>query len=290
MTTPSVRGAAGQLRPAASGRGRGWQELRKPANPAPGGGFTFANDGTYWRRLISLAATIATSATAGTRTLGIAYQDGDGFTYNFVPLSNEIGPSQTLTAYGDLATVTPVQVPESHQGEGSVTSPGAAATITSFSLPAGGWTLNWTIELAGTPAAGDANNFQLTLGAVQELVSINPGAVAGPLQQNGVQVQVPAGGATVAVKSIAAGTAGAIYTAQLVALPANLIQLQVTLPDFIVKSGWQIVLQLGSPQAGDQISGLGLLFENYPSSDYDALEGDPADRLAELIVAIAAGG
>lgn len=285
----SISAAPAQLRQGAAILGRGWSQLVKPPQPPAGAGFTRAVPGDYWERLLSLAFTLTTSAAAGTRTLAVAYADGDGYVFNLVPISNEIGPSQQLTGYGDLASVTPVQAPNSHQSEGSVTTPGALAAVTSLVLPSGGWTLSWQVQLAGTPAAADANNFGLYAGTAQVLESVNAGAVGGPWQQETVQVQVPVGGATYAVKSISAGTAGAIYSAQLVASPANVMQLQVQLPDFVMKSGWQVSLQLGGAQAADQLSGLGMLLERYPSSDIDRLAGYPATVLAEIVASLASG-
>lgn len=107
---------------------------------------------------------------------------------------------------------------QSSANSGSVTSPGAAATITSLALPAGTYSVQWTVVLSGTLGAGDTNNLQLTNGAAQVAPSLNAGA-AGTYVQQTATVVVPAGGATVAVKSIAAATAGGVYAAQLTASP-----------------------------------------------------------------------
>lgn len=280
----TLSGAASQLRQGATVRGRGWQTLLRPPQPAAAASYLRTIPAEYWERVLSLAFTLTTSAAAGIRTLALAYQDGDQFTFNLVPISNEIGPSQQLTGYADLASVTPVQAPSSHDTENSVTAPAAGGVITSLALPSGGWTLAWQVQLAGTPAAADANNFQLRQGAAVLLESINPGAVGGPWPQDSIEVQIPVGGATVSVNANGVGTAGAIYSAQLVASPANVMQLQVQIPDFILKSGWQLALQLGGAQAGDQISALGLLVERFPSGDIDQLAGDPIAELASELV------
>lgn len=105
-------------------------------------------------------------------------------------------------ASGDVATDT----------EGTVTTPGAGAAIaTSPALGGGTYTVKWTVSLAGTPGAGDANNFGLFVGATQVATSVNLGA-GGEYPQPDTQVTVPQGTA-VSVKAIGAGTAGAIYTA-----------------------------------------------------------------------------
>lgn len=101
---------------------------------------------------------------------------------------------------------------------GQQTSPGAAATITSQALAAGTYQVQWTVVLSGTLGAGDANNLQLTNGATQVAVSNNAGA-AGTYVQQTATIVVPAGGATVAVKSVAAATVGGTYAAQLTTTP-----------------------------------------------------------------------
>ena len=96
---------------------------------------------------------------------------------------------------------------------GESTSPAAGATVATFStVPAGEYTLNWQTQLEGTVGAGDENNFKVTLAGVQIGESQNPPA-AGVTNQEPIQVTVPAGGAILAVKTIAAGTASSIYSA-----------------------------------------------------------------------------
>lgn len=96
---------------------------------------------------------------------------------------------------------------------GSVTSPAATANIASIgTVPADEYTLNWQVELGGTLAAGDANNFEVTVTGVQQALSLNP-AAAGIYPQDPIQITVPPGGATVSIKALAAGTVGAVYSA-----------------------------------------------------------------------------
>lgn len=108
------------------------------------------------------------------------------------------------------------------QAQGSVTSPGAAATIAQIllaNLSLVTYNIQWTVELDGTPGAGDVNNFRLFLGGTVLATSVNDGAIGRYVQEN-VQVTVPAGLASgIRVQSIAAGTAGAIYSAQITASP-----------------------------------------------------------------------
>lgn len=115
------------------------------------------------------------------------------------------------------------------QGSGSVTSPAATTTIaTTASLAAGSYQVSWEVELAGTLAAGDANNFRLVDANGNVLVSINA-AAAGVYPQGTVEVNTTVAGA-IFVQSIAAGTVGAVYSAQLTAqptfTPAAIVELQ----------------------------------------------------------------
>lgn len=104
---------------------------------------------------------------------------------------------------------------DSTQNTGQVVSPGIGTTIASVTgLPAGDYSVTWTVELVGAAAAADQNNFQLNNGAAAVLASDNAGA-AGSYNQPGVIIPVAAGG-TVSVVAIAAGTVGVTYRAQLV--------------------------------------------------------------------------
>lgn len=113
---------------------------------------------------------------------------------------------------------------------GSVTSPGAAAVIASISLLAGvTYSVNWSVELGGTVGAGDANNFQLNASFGQPLTSENAGAV-------GVYPQIPTTITVgtlgfIRVSSIAAGTVGAVYTANIDITPIAGIAAAVELQD-----------------------------------------------------------
>lgn len=105
------------------------------------------------------------------------------------------------------------------QGSGSVTSPAALATIaTTAVLSAGTYIVAWEVELAGTLAAGDANNFQLVDAAGVVVGSINA-AVAGVYPQENVEVTTTVAGA-ILVRANNIGTVGAIYSAQLTAQPS----------------------------------------------------------------------
>jgi phage tail sheath protein FI len=91
-------------------------------------------------------------------------------------------------------------------------NPAAETTIASLNLTAGTYSVNWTVQLSGTAAAGDANNFGLYNGTNLVATSANAGA-AGTYPQSQESVTIPANGATLAIKNINAGTAEAVYEA-----------------------------------------------------------------------------
>lgn len=107
----------------------------------------------------------------------------------------------------------------------AVTAPAAGGIITSISnaallavAPSGTlWSVKWTVSLAGTPGAGENNNFELTspLGTVKDQ-SVQPGA-AGEWSFGPVEILVTSNGLN--VQAIAIGTAGAIYDAEIEATP-----------------------------------------------------------------------
>jgi hypothetical protein len=102
------------------------------------------------------------------------------------------------------------------QNSGSVTTPGAGATIVSITNPtASDLQVVWQVQLTGTPSGTDRNNFQLLNGAAVVLASINGGS-SGIFTQPNVVITVPAGG-TVSIQAIGAATVGAVYSAQIVA-------------------------------------------------------------------------
>lgn len=104
--------------------------------------------------------------------------------------------------------------------EGSVLAPAALAQIVAETLlPGITWTVQWTVELIGAAAAGDANNFQLKSSGGLLLRSVNPGA-AGVYPQPQVDVPVPTFG-TLEVDAVGAGTAGVTYVASITLTPSN---------------------------------------------------------------------
>lgn len=117
------------------------------------------------------------------------------------------------------------------QAEGQAVAPGAGAAIVTLSgIPAGIYTVNWTVSLQGAAAAADANNFQLKNGAAVVENAINAGA-AGAYPQVPVQITVAAG-TSVTINAIGAGTAGVTYLAQIelvpIATPVTRVEIQDT--------------------------------------------------------------
>lgn len=161
----------------------------------------------------------AAAATAGKRLLGgplriVGYSLNDG------------AAGQGLTATGQQ------------------TAPGAGATIASISLPNGEYTVEWTLELQGTPGAGEVNNVALDIGATQVATSVNLGAVGNYPQQN-ANVSVTGGPLTLAAKAIGAGTAGAIYIINFTITPTG--NSQCTLSD-----GGMVVATISVLQGADR--------------------------------------
>lgn len=102
----------------------------------------------------------------------------------------------------------------------SATAPAAGATIASISLANGTYQVAWTLELTGTPGAGDADNVQVFIGATQVATSANAGAV-GTYPQEETQVTVVSGPLTLAFKANGAGTVGAVYKIEANITPIN---------------------------------------------------------------------
>lgn len=150
------------------------------------------------------------------------YGSWQGYT---VPLLGNI-PAQLLTRkpLRDEAFIANTQTNaavSSFSSYGSVTSPGAVATILTVgngSAPAGLYQVTWTVELEGTVSATDIDNFRLHVNGVGNPFanSLNPGAV-------GVFPQMPVneviGTTGVSIQTVNAGTVGAIYSAHMSLTP-----------------------------------------------------------------------
>lgn len=281
----SVSAAPGQLRQGAQGRGRGWQQLLKPASPAAGASFLRTTPADYWERLLSMSFTLVTSAAAGLRSLNINLLDGDGYVFNSTPISNKINPSTTITGYADIFSVTAIgaqQIPDQAQATA------AAAGNATATLPVGAQLTTIAITWGNVVTA---NNVTVTIANLQggnslvDNVALAVGANPMYLRTFSSGPLVPAAGQAITVTVTGnANSPTAVITAVGTA-PQNSGSLQVQLPDLVMKSGWQLQLQLAGAQAADQLSAIGLLLDRFPSSDIYELEGDPVTQLADAILA-----
>jgi hypothetical protein len=114
--------------------------------------------------------------------------------------------------------------------EAALVSPGAGATIASIAnVPAGVYTISWSVQLIGAAAAADQDNFQLFSGATLLSTSLNAGA-AGQYPQTAVQFSLTSQ-QTIAVKALAAGTVGVTYAVQLSVVPVTAGQAVLELQD-----------------------------------------------------------
>jgi hypothetical protein len=86
---------------------------------------------------------------------------------------------------------------------GNVTSPSSFQIFDSVQIPAGTYTVNWSVTLSGPVGANEANNFALAIGGALVAQSVNP-AAAGTYPQAPVTVTSPGGagfGASLNIKS-----------------------------------------------------------------------------------------
>jgi hypothetical protein len=127
------------------------------------------------------------------------------------------GEAPTALSYqGNITEPTQVEL------EGSVTGPAGGATIVTLTPVPGTYTANWTVSFTGgSPVGADSDNFGLYLGATLLLQSDNAPNTSNSYPQPPIQVTEPVASTAVTVKAIGAGTAGVVYTAQLVLTPVQ---------------------------------------------------------------------
>jgi hypothetical protein len=283
VTDHSLSTVPGQLRPSALVRGRGWPQLLKGIVPAAGNNWVRTVPGEFWERPIALAFTLATSSTVTPRTLAMNFMDGDGNIYNQTQIAVGIPAGVTTSQYGDLIAVSPIQGGQTFAAEGSVTSPAATTQLAAVSLlPAGTYLVTATVNLAGTLSqATDANNIRIDNGGSGVYEILDNDISSFPQNFGPYSIDVPAGG-TVRVATIGAGTAASVYSASLALTPAA-YQGGFQFPDILMKSGHQLQVAVGNVQAADQLSGIFLLTERYPSADVYLRGQALADELAAVI-------
>lgn len=131
----------------------------------------------------------------------------------------------------------------------SAAAPGAGVTVASISLGNGQYQVEWTLEITGTPGAGDVDNVQVIVGATLIATSVNPGAV-GNYSQEEVNAVVVFGPVNLMFKAIGAATAGSTYKVE-----ANITPL--TGATATIFDGAQIVGSPGMPPAGSDTKWIG---------------------------------
>lgn len=290
MTTPNparlIEGTLADLRTLMGrpvGLRRGNTYLVPLPNPAAGSGLVYKVDAAFWEHVVSLLFTFTASAAAGLRSLSIALANSDGTPFNITPAGPSILAGQTWQISADMSEGPFSFAGPSQDATGSVTSPAALGTVVSLgTVPAGEYVINWTVGLGGTLGAADRNNFALVVGGNTIATSVNE-PVAGEYPQPAETVDIPAGGTTILIQAIALGTVGAIYSATVTVSQITAGIACPQLPDIVLKAGYQLQINGINLKAADQISGVQLLTERYPSNWADgSLESD-LEGLLELL-------
>jgi hypothetical protein len=114
----------------------------------------------------------------------------------------------------------------SYDGEGEAPLPVAAGqTVASLNggnpIPPGEYTLSGSTMLSGTGTVADINNMALYVGATQVTILSNGDGNEQLFPLPNITFTVPAGGAVVSIKILAAGSGTANYWASFVGTPAN---------------------------------------------------------------------
>jgi hypothetical protein len=262
-------------------RGNTW--LTTFPNQTAGQPLSYPISNTYWERIVAVSAVLVTSSTAGYRQVQANYLSGDGGIIDQSQCSGLIGPSTTWSIYGDLTGSPAIGAGASPQVQGQVTSPAALTAIASETLPQGSYEVTWQVGLSGTTGASDADNFGLYVGSTLVATSENETTAGGQWPQDPQIVNVPAGGAAVRIRSIAAGTTGAVYAAELTATQQSNLTSYPQLPDLVLQSGWSFQLLADNMQTGDLFSPVLVMSERYPS-DYASgtLAYDHREELRQL--------
>jgi hypothetical protein len=158
------------------------------------------------------------------RAEAIVLQPGD----NDIVIAHSKGEAQAVS------NSAAVQSPASINANGSQNSPAGGQVIASAFLPAGIYTVSWTVSIGGTTSGTEANNFQLLLGATVIQGSQNGSTTGIVAPQIPVTIVVPAGGATLSVQAIIAGTAASVYRAQFAATPVSRSALSLPNPSGVI--------------------------------------------------------
>lgn len=109
---------------------------------------------------------------------------------------------------------------------GSATAPGAGGQIVAITVPTGElqsgrtqstWSVQITVAFTGgTPAAADANNFQVRVDGTPIMTLLAPAALNIPTSRTLILTAAP--GQAISVNAPAAGSAGVVYSAEISAV------------------------------------------------------------------------
>jgi hypothetical protein len=133
--------------------------------------------------------------------------------------ANGMATDNVRVPYKALAVShVPVGAATSANATGTVNAPGAGATIAQVPLGVGTYTVSWEVELSGTLAAADANNFllfQSGTGSNFTVINSENLAVAGSYAQLSVTVTSTNTNNFIKILTNVASTAGSVYTGSL---------------------------------------------------------------------------
>jgi hypothetical protein len=267
-----------------TGYRRGISQLLTDTSPAAGSNYQHVVPGQYWERVIAMSFIYAAGAAAGYRDISLQIDSGDGNAFYFTPIIGPLLANQAVGCYGSQTLSNPQEYVTSQSAEGEVTTPAAGATITSLSsLPAGDYTAEWTVALAGTLAQGtDNDNFLLSIPGTGSVHSINE-AVAGNYPQENFDFTLATAG-TVKILANNLATTGAIYDGQLTVIPLQGFAAPFQLPDIVLQPGWTVNAVCSNIQSADQFSNVQLLLERYASNYADGQDQIDAEEMFRRVV------
>lgn len=191
-----------------------------------------------------------TTGTDGANTTNSNLTTDRGLVYSVRRLSASGFTAGTVTAYNNgiepVAAWSNNPLASTSNITGSVTSPGAGATIAQLQLPVGSYTVSWTVQLSGTLGAADTNNFVLAqtgTGAPGNVLTAINSPTANTFPQLPVTVTSTNANNFVKINTVGAGTVGAVYNAQMTITP--IITTPTTVNPFYSYSQGQLLLQPG---------------------------------------------
>jgi len=119
-----------------------------------------------------------------------------------------------------ISLTVPPEATSIETGVSNITNPPALSVLVSAFLPAGDYTINWTVALGGTTGVPEINNFTFNQGATVIETSINGSGSGSSFAQTPFRIIVPTGGATYSINvGTTTPTVGGVYRADFVAIP-----------------------------------------------------------------------